>query len=44
MGISFIWAMTAMMIPFSKMKLTLNSLLNIILAAVIFARGLLFLV
>ena len=44
MGISFIWAMTAMMIPFSKMKLTFNSLLNIILAAVIFARGLLFLV
>ena len=44
MGISFIWAMTAMMILFSKMKLTFNSLLNIILAAVIFARGLLFLI
>ena len=43
-GISFIWAMIAMMIPFSKMKLTFNSLLNIILAAIIFARGLLFLV
>ena len=43
-GTAFIWAVVSMAIPFSKMKLTLNSLLNLIFAAFIAAKGLLGLV
>ncbi len=37
----FIWSLVSMMIPFSKTKLTLNSLLNAIFAAIILVRALL---
>lgn len=40
-GAAFIWSVIAMMIPFTKMKLTLNSFLNLIFAAFIAAKGLL---
>ena len=40
----FVWSVVAILVPFSKMKLTFNSLVNVICAAVIFAKGLLFLV
>ncbi len=40
-GTAFIWAVVAMTIPFSKMKLTLNSLLNSIFAGIILVKGLL---
>ena len=40
-AVAFVWSIIAMLIPFSKMKLTLNSLLNLIFAAIIFAKGLL---
>lgn len=43
-AVGFLWSVLLMLTPFSKMKLTLNSLLNIIFAAVILVRGLLFLV
>ncbi len=39
-GAGFIWSLVGMIIPFSKMKLTLNSLLNLIFAGIIFAKGL----
>lgn len=39
MAVAFVWALAEMLIPFSKMKLTINSLLNLILAFVIFAKG-----
>ena len=39
MAVAFVWALVEMLIPFSKMKLTINSLLNLILAFVIFAKG-----
>ncbi len=38
-GVSFVWSLIGMIIPFSKMKLTLNSLLNLIFAFVILAVG-----
>ncbi|MBR7176259.1 MAG: manganese efflux pump [Bacteroidales bacterium] len=44
MIVAFVWAIVMMLIPFSKMKLTFNSLLNLIFAAVILVRGLLILV
>lgn len=44
MIVAFVWAIVMMLIPFSKMKLTFNSLLNLIFAAVILLRGLLILV
>lgn len=39
----FVWSMAAMLIPFSQMKLTLNSLLNVLFSALILAKGLLML-
>ena len=44
MGVAFIWSIIEMAIPFSKMKLTLNSLLNSICAGVILVKGLLLLI
>lgn len=41
MGAAFVWSIIAMLIPFSKMKLTANSLLNLFFAFVILAKGLL---
>ena len=35
----FVWSVVAMLIPFSKMKLTFNSLVNLVSAFVIFAKG-----
>ena len=43
-GTAFIWSVVAMAVPFSKTKLTLNSFLNLIFAALIAAKGLLGLV
>ena len=43
-GVAFIWSLIEMVIPFSKMKLTLNSLLNSIFAGIILVKGLLGLV
>ena len=43
MATAFVWAVVSMMIPFSKMKLTVNSLLNLIFAFVILVKGILFL-
>ena len=40
-GTAFVWSVVTLAIPFSKMKLTLNSLLNLIFAAYIAAKGLL---
>ena len=39
MATAFIWAMISMLTPFSKMKLTFNSLVNLVSAFVIFAKG-----
>ena len=39
MAAAFIWAMIAMLTPFSKMKLTFNSLVNLVSAFIIFAKG-----
>ena len=39
MAAGFVWSVVAMLIPFTKMKLTFNSLLNIIFAFVILAKG-----
>lgn len=44
MGVAFIWSIIEMAIPLSKMKLTLNSLLNSICAGVILVKGLLLLI
>ncbi len=44
MAAGFVWSIVAMLIPFSKMKLTFNSLLNLILAFVILVKGFLELV
>ncbi|MBQ8760928.1 MAG: manganese efflux pump [Bacteroidales bacterium] len=41
---AFVWSIVAMIIPFSKLKLTLNSMLNVIFAAIILVRGLLFII
>ncbi len=43
-GAAFVWSIISIMIPFSKMKLTFYSLLNLIFAGIIFSRGLLFLI
>ena len=40
-GAGFVWSLISMAIPFSKMKLTLNSLLNSIFAGIILVKGLL---
>jgi putative Mn2+ efflux pump MntP len=39
MAAAFVWAMIAMLTPFSKMKLTFNSLVNLVSAFIIFAKG-----
>ena len=39
MAAAFVWSMIAMLTPFSKMKLTFNSLVNLVSAFVIFAKG-----
>ena len=39
MAAAFVWSMVAMLTPFSKMKLTFNSLVNLVSAFVIFAKG-----
>lgn len=44
MAAAFLWSMIAVAIPFSKMKLTVNSLLNIIFAALILVSGLMVLI
>lgn len=40
-GTGFIWSLISMAIPFTKMKLTLNSFLNSIFAGIILVKGLL---
>mgnify|MGYP003293285589 CR=1 FL=1 len=44
MAAAFVWAVVSIIIPFTKVKLTLNSFLNVIFAAVIVVIGLLELV
>lgn len=44
MAVAFVWSIVAMAIPFSKMKLTFNSLLNLISAFIILFKGFLFLI
>lgn len=44
MAAAFLWSMIAVAIPFSKMKLTVNSLLNVIFAALILVSGLIVLI
>lgn len=44
MAAAFVWSVVAMLIPFTKMKLTFNSLLNLIFAFAILVKGFLFLV
>lgn len=39
MAAAFVWSIIAMAIPFSKMKLTFNSLLNLVFAFVILVKG-----
>ena len=39
MAVAFVWAIVSIMIPFSKMKLTVNSLLNVIFSAIIVVIG-----
>ena len=39
MATAFIWAIASMAVPFSKMKLTLNSFLNLVFAFMILAKG-----
>lgn len=41
-AVAFIWAIISLLIPFSKTKLTFNSLLNIIFSAIILVRGFIF--
>lgn len=41
MAVAFAWSVVMMLIPFSKMKLTFNSLMNLILAFVILVKGIL---
>lgn len=43
-AVAFVWSVIAMLIPFSKLKLTFNSMLNMVFAAIIFVRGLLFII
>ena len=43
-GCAFVWSIISMIIPFSKLRLTLNSLLNSISAGVILVKGLLLLI
>ena len=43
-GVAFLWSIASMSMPFSKMKLTFSSLLNLIFAFVILAKGILFLI
>lgn len=38
-GVAFVWSVVSMMIPFSKMKLTFNSLINFISALIILVKG-----
>ena len=44
MAAAFVWSIVTMHIPFSKMKLTLNSLLNLIFSAVIAVVGMIYLI
>lgn len=44
MAVAFVLSIVEMIVPFSKMKLTFNSLMNLILAFVILAKGILFLI
>ena len=44
MAAAFVWSMISMLIPFSKMKLTLNSLLNLIFSVVIAVVAMLFMI
>ncbi|MBQ8221999.1 MAG: manganese efflux pump [Bacteroidales bacterium] len=44
MIVAFVWSVVSMIVPFSKLKLTFYSLLNIIFAAMVLVRGLLMLV
>lgn len=44
MAVAFAWAFVSIIIPFTKMKLTVNSLLNVIFAAIIVVIGMLKLV
>ena len=44
MAVAFVWAFVSIIIPFTKMKLTVNSLLNVIFAAIIVVIGMLNLV
>lgn len=39
MAAAFVWSAIAILIPFSKMKLVFNSLVNLVSAFVIFAKG-----
>ena len=39
MAVAFVWAIVSILIPFSKMKLTVNSLLNVIFSAIIVVIG-----
>lgn len=39
MAVAFVWAFVSIVIPFSKMKLTVNSLLNVIFSAIIVVIG-----
>ena len=39
MAAAFVWSMVAMLTPFSKMKLAFNSLVNLVSAFIIFAKG-----
>ena len=44
MAVAFVLSVIEMFVPFSKMKLTFNSFMNLILAFVILAKGILFLI
>lgn len=44
MAAAFVWSIVTMLIPFSNMKLTFNSLLNLIFSAVVAVMGILFMI
>lgn len=44
MAAAFVWSIVTMLIPFSNMKLTFNSLLNLIFSAVVAVMGMLFMI
>lgn len=44
MAAAFVWAIVSIMIPFSKMKLTVNSLLNLLFSAVVAVMGMIYLI